>query len=96
MNGGSLAKRVGHHPEHLAKLGEMPGEHSSLVQQLWHFLAQDRGHTFDLLVAVIRRKLLESKKILLCKQANNYSGGIALLIEEYLRCGYGQTITDAI
>jgi hypothetical protein len=62
MNGGSLAKRVGDHPEHLAKLGEMLGEHSSLVQQLWHFLAQDRGHTFDLLVAEKRKKLFESKK----------------------------------
>jgi hypothetical protein len=39
MDGGSLAKRVGHHPEHLAVLGEMLGEHSSLVQQLRHFLA---------------------------------------------------------
>jgi hypothetical protein len=62
MNGGSLAERIGHHPEHLAKLGEMLAEHSSLVQQLRHFLAQDRGHTFDLLVAVIRRKLFEILK----------------------------------
>jgi hypothetical protein len=63
MDGGSLAERVGHHPEHLTVLGEMLGEHGRLVQQLRHFLAQDRGHTFDLLVAVIRRKLFESKKM---------------------------------
>ena len=54
MDSGSLAERVGHHPEHLAVLGEMLGEHGRLVQQLRHFLAQDRGHAFDLLVAVIK------------------------------------------
>jgi hypothetical protein len=59
MDGGGLAERVGHHPEHLAVLGEMLGEHSSLVQQLRHFLAQDRGHTFDLLVAVIKNLKLK-------------------------------------
>ncbi len=54
MDSGSLAERVGDHPEHLAVLGEMLGEHGRLVQQLRHFLAQDRGHAFDLLVAVIK------------------------------------------